>query len=195
MDKTQLKKRLIGAIVLVAIGVIVIPMILSGDDTGGIWGTNIPAKPKALDKLAEQPIPTMPTAPPVPQADTVPVEQSSTTPTASPVSASPTPIATPPTVTTTPTPEPTIKTVATPAVTERAWVVQVGSFNQQANAIALRDKLRKKKYTAFVETVKSGQTTSYRVRIGPHVRRADAEAEVQSLAKQMNIKGVVLPHP
>lgn len=196
MEKSQLKKRLVGAIVLVAIAVIVIPMILSGEDNGGIWGTNIPDKPKVLETLAEKPLPTMPTAPPVPATTTVPVEQPTSTTNHVTTEAIPVVQATPTApVTASPLPETHAQPAPTPVAAERAWVVQVGSFNQQANAIALRDKLRKKKYTAFVESVKTGQTTTYRVRVGPHVRRADAEAEAQSLAKQLNIKGVVLPHP
>ncbi len=201
MDKEHLKKRIVGAIVLVALGVIFIPMILSGDnDTGGIWGSNVPDKPKALQALAEK---SMPEMPPHPNAGSgVPANTESKPPVETPhESASPTPVATvaPPAATVTNTePQPTSTNVVAEAVkpaSERAWIVQMGSFNQQSNAISLRDKLIKKKYAAFVDSVKQGQGTAYRVRVGPHVRRADADAQAIKLAKEFKLKGVVLPHP
>jgi DedD protein len=205
VDKEQLKKRIVGAIVLVALGVIFIPMILSGDnEASGIWGNNIPEKPKALQALAEKPMPAMPPLPPEVAGSSTIVDAASKPP----VDAQPTP------VTTTLAPNATLpsatatdpaQTMAVPAKTEtvdagkpaveRAWVVQIGSFNQQANAMALRDKLLKKKYAAFVDTLQTGQSTTYRVRVGPHVRRADADTQATRLAKEFKIKGVVLPHP
>lgn len=194
MDKQQLQKRLVGAIVLVALGIIFIPMILSGDhDSGTIWGTNIPVKPKPLQELAQRPVPEMPVPPP-PPAETRDLIDHNTLQDKTPV------IAEQPAITSVQSKpadaapiaktEPAVKTEQA-----RAWVVQVGSFNQQANAIALRDKLRKHKYTAFVESIKGSNSTAYRVRVGPHVLRSDAEAQQASLAKQLNVKGVVLAHP
>lgn len=200
MDKEHLKKRIVGAIVLVALGVIFIPMILSGDnDTAGIWGSNVPDKPKPLQALADKPMPTMPPHPAIGStvtatAESKPVDIPSE-------SALPTPVATvvPPSVPVTnsePTPTPaTVKVEVVKPAIERAWIVQLGSFAQQANAISLRDKLIKKKYAAFVDSVKQGQGTAYRVRVGPHVRRADADAQAIKLAKEFKLKGVVLPHP
>jgi DedD protein len=195
MDKQQLKKRLVGAIVLVALGIIFIPMILSGDhDSGTIWGTNIPDKPKPLQELAQRPIPEMPVPPP-PPAETRDLVDNTSKSDKTP--ATPAPSEPPQTK-----PEATAVTTmpsqpANPAKVEqaRAWVVQVGSFSQQANAISLRDKLRKHKFTAFVESIQSFGSTVYRVRVGPHVLRTDAEAQQASLAKQLNVKGVVLAHP
>ncbi len=194
MDKQQLQKRLMGAIVLVALGIIFIPMILSGDhDSGTIWGTNIPVKPTPLQELAQRPVPEMPVPPP-PPAETRDLIDHNTPQDKTPV------IAEQPAITSVESkPADTAPIAKTePAVkTEQArgWVVQVGSFNQQANAIALRDKLRKHKYTAFVESIKGSSSTAYRVRVGPHVLRSDAEAQQASLAKQLNVKGVVLAHP
>lgn len=190
MEKTQLKKRIVGAIVLVALAVIFIPMILTGSgDNGPIWGSNIPDKPRVLEQLAERPMADMPPAPPAPETTRDLVDQ----PAARPATPAPVIPAVPETAQT-PKPEavpvPESKPAAAPA-----WAVQLGSFSQQANALALRDKLRKKKYTAFVESITTGQTTSYRVRVGPYVRRADAEAQVASISRELKIKGVVLPHP
>lgn len=194
MDKQQLKKRMVGAIVLVALGIIFIPMILSGDhDSGSIWGTNIPEKPMPLQQLAQRPVPETPVPPPPPAETRDLVDH--TTPPDTPLTPAEQPAIT--NVQSKPAEaEPTVQTAATVKTEQaRAWVVQVGSFGQQVNAIALRDKLRKRKYTAFVESIKSTNTTTYRVRAGPYTLRSEAEAQQVSLAKQLNVKGVVLAHP
>ncbi|MBI3560745.1 MAG: SPOR domain-containing protein [Gammaproteobacteria bacterium] len=198
MDKDQIKKRIVGAIVLVALGVIFIPMLLSGDnDNTRLWGTNIPEKPKPLQTLAERPMPSMPTPPPTPEATRNLVDSASSVPpagtAAAPISENPAITASPaaPIIATT-TPSPSV--TPTPAY-ERAWAVQAGSFNRQANALSLRDKLRKKKYTAFVESIRAGTSTTYRVRVGPYLRRSEAETEAAAIEKLIKIRTVVLPHP
>jgi DedD protein len=75
-----------------------------------------------------------------------------------------------------------------------AWVVQVGSFAQSDNALALRDKLRAKGFTAFVEKIGTDSGTVYRVRIGPELKRESAEEQLQRLQREMKMKGIVLGH-
>ena len=62
------------------------------------------------------------------------------------------------------------------------------------NAYALRDKLRKDGYTAYVESrTKNGKTT-YRVRIGPELdkdRVKDMKSEVQ---KKYGLDGFIVSH-
>ena len=71
----------------------------------------------------------------------------------------------------------------------------MGSFAQKKNALALRDKLRKYKYRAFVEAIKTNGTWNYRVRVGPEVRRSSAEATQKKLQSKLKINGVVMGHP
>ena len=77
----------------------------------------------------------------------------------------------------------------------KAWAVQVGSFAKRNNALALQKKLRDKKYPAFVEFVKNTKTSVYRVRIGPQAKRERAEAIQKDIKKTLGIKGVVVSHP
>ena len=58
-----------------------------------------------------------------------------------------------------------------------AWAIQVGAFGEQANAQQLSDRLRGAGYPAFV--AQRGQ--SWAVRVGPYVRRTEAEAQRQRL--------------
>lgn len=56
-----------------------------------------------------------------------------------------------------------------------AWVVQVGSFQRETNALVLRDQLREQGYEAFVEAGEGDEQTWWRVRVGPVSERAQAE--------------------
>ncbi|MEW6353320.1 MAG: SPOR domain-containing protein [Pseudomonadota bacterium] len=77
-----------------------------------------------------------------------------------------------------------------------AWVVQLGSFSSEQNASKLRDQLRDKGYSAFVETVAgSGGGKVFRVRVGPELERARAEAVRDKLEKELKIKGIVGRYP
>jgi DedD protein len=92
---------------------------------------------------------------------------------------------------------------AAPAVTapskERmnitAWIIQLGSFSSEQNALALRDQLRAKGYTAFVEKIKSGDSQLFRVRVGPELERARADALRDKLEKETKQKGIVERYP
>lgn len=77
----------------------------------------------------------------------------------------------------------------------QAWVVQVGSFSNSANAVALRDKLRKAGYTAFVEKLNEGGTVSFRVRLGPEARRETADSLLARVSKEHGLSGIVMSYP
>lgn len=55
------------------------------------------------------------------------------------------------------------------------WVVQAGSFSQQANATDLRDQLIEQGFDAFVESTNAQGQTLYRVQIGPQSSRGQGE--------------------
>jgi DedD protein len=76
-----------------------------------------------------------------------------------------------------------------------AWAVQVGSFGTEANALSLRERLRRKGYPAYVEITKNDGSTLYRVRIGPTVEREEAEKLRATVSKKESLKGLVVPHP
>ncbi|NOR79726.1 MAG: hypothetical protein GQ529_02665 [Methyloprofundus sp.] len=57
----------------------------------------------------------------------------------------------------------------------KGWVIQVGSFSQEENALEFRDKLRKNKFTAYVDSISTAKHgILYRLRVGPELdeRRA-----------------------
>ncbi len=68
-----------------------------------------------------------------------------------------------------------------------AWVIQLGSFANEQNALKLRDQLRDKGYTTFVEAVDARGAKVFRVRIGPELERAQAEAIRDKLEQELKI--------
>jgi DedD protein len=197
----QLKQRLVGAVVLVALAVIFIPMLLPGEGNlgGGIHGSNIPPEPD----FRFPPVPKAPKAPPVAEAPAVPLGDAQDSETVKPVPAETT--ATAPAAKVEPKPKPTAKPAPSPVAKEvprkntsgqvDAWVVQVGSFSARKNAQALRDKLRKQGYTSFVESIRGDAGRVYRVRVGPELTKSAADKLQARLAKEAGLKGLVQTYP
>ena len=63
------------------------------------------------------------------------------------------------------------------------------------NANALRDKLRKAGYSAYVEARSKNGKTSYRVRIGPELDMSKLEKMKATLKKQQGLDGFIVNHP
>jgi DedD protein len=72
------------------------------------------------------------------------------------------------------------------------WMVQVGSFSQQQNALVLRDKLRAGGFAAAIEMTAEG---AHKVLVGPVLNRAAAESTRDQLKQKFEINGIVLSHP
>lgn len=72
-----------------------------------------------------------------------------------------------------------------------AWAVQVGAFAQLATAEQLATRLRAAGYPAFVER----RGDSHAVRVGPYVRRTEAEAQRQQLKSGQQLDGLIVAHP
>ena len=205
MEDTRLKQRIVGAIVLVSLAVIFIPMILTGGDTAiqRISGTTIPEKPETefvsriipLDKQAPEPASlnihidkSQPSSPPggdskiAASAPPEPENTATTTLTTAKSDAEPA--------------RPARKTLPTAPKVVDAWVAQLGSFSSKKNAYALRDKLRGKGFpTAFVDSVHQKDKTTYRVRIGPEVKKDRASDILARAEKISKTKGFVTRYP
>ncbi|MEJ2362132.1 MAG: SPOR domain-containing protein [Gammaproteobacteria bacterium] len=196
MNREQLKQRIVGAIVLVALGVIFIPMILNRDngDTG-ITGSNIPPKPQELSQLSQQPMPGPPAVPAQPaETKTLVDKHTPSLPAASapPEKPAPAPANTAPVKQQNKSDK---ASVHMPANTH-AWVVQVASFTDRNKALKLRDRLRKAKFTCFVEAVSNKRGTMYRVRVGPVVKRTEADRLKAKITRELKLKGaLVMSHP
>ncbi len=74
------------------------------------------------------------------------------------------------------------------------WDVQVGSFSSSKNALLLRDSLRKKGYRAFVESILVKKKEMFRVRIGPEQDKIKAQKIADRLKKEEKLPGKVYKH-
>jgi len=75
------------------------------------------------------------------------------------------------------------------------FAVQVGAFRDKGDATGLVATLRNAGFTAFSESVRTDGGTLYRVRVGPEISRADADALRDSLAAKLKLEGIVVAHP
>ena len=209
MDQ-MLKQRLIGAIVIISLAVIFIPMILEGPDDELSPRTQDMPPPPTIDYQAEVELP-------VPAESPEPAESPAAAVTEQEVSAIPepsapqteavtsqaeTPVKQPepveiaktikPAVVKQPPPKAPPKTTTGPAITQGAWILQAGSFSQQANALSLRDRLKKSGYQASVQDSKGAEGHVYRVLIGPVNDRQAAEKLRDKLVREQKLTAMVL---
>jgi len=179
----RLKERLIGAAVLVMMAVIFIPMIL--DDTSHtesvITESNIPAKPDADFNSRMVPLPEPSGA-----------DEQTSAGIADDTADEQVPV----------TPAPAAVNVPAESITAdkkdlglTAWVVQLGSFSEEANAEVLNKELRQAGFAAFVEPLKQNNSLIYRVRVGPELLRADAEKLQNQLRVKLKLDGIIVKYP
>ncbi len=191
----RLKQRLVGAVVLVALGVIFIPMVLQPPEQVQGPATDIPALPAGSfkDRLAtavpaQTPLPEAPSRQVLPAPDTpLPSPATSVTAAAPEITAAELSNA----KTAAPVPD---KTPATPTGLS-AWVVQVGVFNQEENAQALAKTLRAQGHTTFVERFAGKTSPNFRVRLGPFKDRASADALQVRLQREDKLASIVKSYP
>jgi DedD protein len=75
------------------------------------------------------------------------------------------------------------------------WVVQMGSFSSEQNALRLRERLRKAGFVTQVEKVVVGGKTLFRVRVGPYLERSEADRDKQKISETLKLEGRVLSYP
>lgn len=75
------------------------------------------------------------------------------------------------------------------------WAVQLAAVSSQADANALRDKLRANGFDGFVDSVQSGGKRLWRVRAGPQTQRADAQRVHDQIKARLGIDGNVVSVP
>lgn len=74
----------------------------------------------------------------------------------------------------------------------RKWAVQVASFAQSLNATALRDRLVRDGRTAFLSRVKRDGETVTRVAVGPFVNRDDAAREQREINRRYQVEAAIV---
>ena len=75
-----------------------------------------------------------------------------------------------------------------------AWVVQAGSFTKQDNAVAIRDRLRRGGFASFVRD-RETETEPYRVLVGPMISEQSANAARRRVADLLGVDALVHTYP
>jgi len=197
MDQ-NLKERLLGAAVLIILAVIFIPMFLSDVPItdGRITKTNIPEKPEVFSSR----IVPLETGPEIISRQGTSDTSANTGSPATAIDQAESPQTRGETNQTTKAetePVTVVKKAAkdSSAVGLTAWVVQLGSFSSEENAQSLNKQLREHKYPAFVEPLIQENKVIYRVRVGPELRRSNAEKLQQEIKKKLGIDGILVKYP
>jgi DedD protein len=89
------------------------------------------------------------------------------------------------------TPQGDVPAMAGPA-RAGAWAVQIAAMGSQADALALRDKLRANGFDGFVDSVNAGGRQLWRVRAGPQTQRSDAVSLRDQIKAKLGLDGNVV---
>ena len=75
------------------------------------------------------------------------------------------------------------------------WAVQLAAMGAQADANALRDRLRANGFDAYVDSVTVSGKRLWRVRAGPQTQRADASRVREAIHGKLGISGNIVSAP
>jgi DedD protein len=182
LDKS-LKQRIVGALVLVALAVIFLPMLFSRPDDLRQVVVDAPPMPQApvMVPVTQEPVI-------VPEPEPLPEDPSVMTPAdAEQASAAVAAVANPVAVAETPVaskPASRLDQNNLPVT----WSVQLASLASLSSAQDLQQKLRSKGYNAYVRSF-DGKN---RVLVGPVVDRAEADRLRDQLGRQQNLNGFIV---
>ena len=201
LDKVY-KQRMVGALVLVALAVIFLPMLFTREDEQRQIQVDVPTAPQVpvMPQVQVEPVPVPEPQPiaeePAPPEDVV-QEQVAPPPAApapaavvsKPVAAVKAPAVTPAqTVAQAPAKLDTTQKRVDANGLPVSWSVQLVSLSNRASADNLQKTLRNQGYDAYVRS--SGGMN--RVFVGPLLERAEADRLRDMLGKQQNLKGFVV---
>ncbi len=198
LDKVY-KQRMVGALVLVALAVIFLPMLFSREDEQRQIQVDAPAAPQmpVMPEVKVEPVPVpepqvIAQEPAPPEQEAV-VQQPSAPvapPVVKPVVAAPKPPAVTPAqaVAQAPAKLDTTQKRLDPNGLPISWSVQLVSLSNRASADSQQKTLRTQRYNAYVRS--SGGMN--RVFVGPLLERAEADRLRDLLGKQQNLKGFVV---
>jgi DedD protein len=204
MDR-RVKERLIGASILVALVVLVVPALLSGPKSTTAPAPTLPAaapepvRNVTVDLATSKAPANADVEPPEPQA-----AASAASVTNSPAAETPAAPSPAPPMSNAPAKSLPKQAAARPVPVESAapsptstghgsWSVQLGSFASRVNADNLTRQVKGQGFSAFVLTGGSGTSVRYRVRVGPLSDRNSAERMAAKLKSLGHVGSLVAP--
>ena len=198
------KHRVVGAIILVCVAVVVLPLILN-DHTVAPPAQPVAEAPTPDTRIVVTPITPVPlpsnNAPPamVKTIPTIVTPMAANTPSSAPsahpaVSSNPTPSRNGASTPVTTRPSVPAVTASKPAVT-KGWIVQVGAFSDTDNANRLKENLLRHGYAPELDKIALNKTQVVRVRVGPYGSEAEARTVLSRIQQELSVKGVVRVYP
>lgn len=200
VDKGLLQ-RIVGALVLVALAVIFVPMLFNREDAGRQVAVDAPEMPDApaVPVIETQPVEVPePEVEPFPEEFEIIEEGPQTTQPESPVAPiEPAPVLTEPEPASKPAPAQVDNASTRQAPEEKrldtanlpvSWSVQLASLSSRENAEKLQQTLRSQGYNAYIRSA-DGMN---RVFVGPLVERAEANRLRDQLQRQQKLDGFVV---
>ncbi|WP_434609891.1 SPOR domain-containing protein [Pseudomonas sp. R1-7] len=209
LDKAY-KQRMVGALVLVALAVIFLPMLFSRQDEQRQVTVEAPAAPQTPSvppvqvdpvpvpepqALPQEPVPSDEELAQEPAAPATPIAPAPAPAVPSKPVAAPTPA--PATPANKPAPSQPITAAPKPDTTQSrvdanglsvSWSVQLASLTSRDSAEKLQKNLRSQGYNAYIRSA-DGKN---RVFVGPLIERAEADRLRDLLNRQQNLKGFVV---
>lgn len=176
----RIQQRLVGALVILALVLLIVPVVLDGDGRIPEKITQIPPKPKRPDvshiRVAEPVADVLPTLPDPPaETDSEPAVANPSEPDDAEV------------------PDATADVAPAVAPGSRAWSVQVASFRDSAKAAELRDQLRERSYDTYVnEVLLSDGSVFTQVLVGPDGDLERVRQLQERILEQTGLQGLVV---
>ncbi|MEE9334935.1 MAG: SPOR domain-containing protein [Granulosicoccaceae bacterium] len=179
----KLRQRLWGAAVLIALAVIFLPLLLDGAGSESQYRRVERLReepPRVIREDGQQEVASIPEVAPIKTALNVkPILE----PTVNAVQEQ----------TTIPKAPDTPQSVDVNISTLSAWVVQAGSFGDEQNALAVRDRLRRAGHPSFITA--TDDRALFRVRVGPMTNQTQAASTRDDVVRLLGREALVTPYP
>lgn len=165
----NLKHRLIGAVILVLVAVMLVPLILREQEP--------PTELKTVSDAPDKGVAPVAAPAPAPSEYTLPEPPSEPAPEKKPATA------------------PTAKAPAEVVKPSKGWVVQVGIFANAGNATRLSERLKQQGHAVLLDSISQNNEKRTRLRVGPFANKDAAQRAQAKIQQQAGVAGAVVVYP
>lgn len=190
--RTQARRRLVGAVVLLVTGVVAFPLVFDTQPRPvnpelRLAGAVPPAPPAATAQAASRPMAGTPPSTSLPEdagvesARPASASAAASTPAAKPAASTPAAA---------PQPKPEPKAEPKPDPSAPRFVVQAGAYTDASSLRTARQKVESLGLKTYTQEIDNAQGKRTRVRVGPFAKREEAEAaarRIQATGLQANV--------
>lgn len=181
----NLKHRLIGAVILVSVAVILVPLILSEQEP--------PAELKTVSDAPDKSVVPVSAPAPVASEYTLPEPPSEPAPEQKP--AAPPAVKAPADDSMDGGGRATQGAVAGATKPFKGWVVQVGIFANAGNATRLSERLKQQGHAVLLDSISQNNEKRTRLRVGPFADKDAAQQAQAKIQQQAGVVGAIVAYP